>query len=117
MNRFINNTIQNIAQVKVSRKKIFSGRVTRYDGNTIECSGFPATIGTLCKVLTDDGKPAIAEIIGFSNGNNLAAMHQPNSRVLVGSEVVAFDDGYSIPVGPGILGRVIVLWASPLTEK
>ena len=114
MNRFINKTIQNIAQVKGARKKIFSGKVTRYDGNTIECSGFPATIGTLCKVLTDDGKPAIAEIIGFSNGNNLAAMHQPNSRVLVGSEVVAFDDGYSIPVGQGILGRVIDALGQPL---
>ena len=117
MNRFINNTIQNIAQVKGARKKIFSGKVTRYDGNTIECSGFPATIGTLCKVLTDDGRPAIAEIIGFSNGNNLAAMHQPNSRVLVGSEVVAFDDGYSIPVGPGILGRVIDALGQPLDRK
>jgi len=117
MNRFINKTIQNIAQVKGGRKKIFSGKVTRYDGNTIECSGFPATIGTLCKVLTDDGKPAIAEIIGFSNGNNLAAMHQPNSRVLVGSEVIAFDDGYSIPVGPGILGRVIDALGQPLDGK
>ena len=117
MNRFINNTIQNIAQVRGERKKIFSGKVTRYDGNTIECSGFPATIGTLCKVLTDDGRPAIAEIIGFSNGNNLAAMHQPNSRVLVGSEVVAFDDGYSIPVGPGILGRVIDALGQPLDGK
>ena len=117
MNRFINNTIQNIAQVKGARKKIFSGKVTRYDGNTIECSGFPATIGTLCKVLTDDGRPAIAEIIGFSNGNNLAAMHQPNSRVLVGSEVIAFDDGYSIPVGPGILGRVIDALGQPLDGK
>ena len=117
MNRFINSTIQNIAQVKGARKKIFSGKVTRYDGNTIECSGFPATIGTLCKVLTDDGRPAIAEIIGFSNGNNLAAMHQPNSRVLVGSEVVAFDDGYSIPVGHGILGRVIDALGQPLDGK
>ena len=117
MNKFINKTIQNVAKVKGTRKKIFSGKVSRYDGNTIECSGFPATIGTLCKVLTDDGKPAIAEIIGFSNGNNLAAMHQPNSRVLVGSEVVAFDDGYSIPVGPGILGRVVDALGQPLDGK
>ena len=117
MNRFINKTIQNVANVKGTRTKIYSGKVSRYDGNTIECSGFPATIGTLCKVLTDDGKPAIAEIIGFSNGNNLAAMHQPNSRVLVGSEVVAFDDGFSIPVGPGILGRVVDALGQPLDGK
>ena len=117
MNRFINKTIQNVANVKGTRTKIYSGKVSRYDGNTIECSGFPATIGTLCKVLTDDGKPTIAEIIGFSNGNNLAAMHQPNSRVLVGSEVVAFDDGFSIPVGPGILGRVVDALGQPLDGK
>ena len=114
MNKFVSNTIQNIGLVKGTRKKIFSGKVSRYDGNTIECSGFPATIGTLCKVLTDDGSTAIAEIIGFSNGNNLAAMHQPNSRVLVGSEVVAFDDGFSIPIGPGILGRVVDALGQPL---
>ena len=47
MNRFINNTIQKVSVVNGERKKIFSGRVSRYDGNTIECSGFPATIGTL----------------------------------------------------------------------
>ena len=41
-------------------------------------------------------------------------MHQPNSRVLVGSEVVAFDDGFSIPVGPGILGRVVDALGQPL---
>ena len=117
MNRFINNTIKNIGHLDGKRKPIFSGRVSRYDGNTIECSGFPATIGTLCKVITDDGNPAIAEIIGFSNGNNLAAMHQPNSRVLVGSEVVAFDDGFSIPVGPGILGRVIDALGQSLDGK
>ena len=114
MNRFINNTIQKVSVVNGERKKIFSGKVSRYDGNTIECSGFPATIGTLCNVITDDGNPAIAEIIGFSNGNNLASMHQPNSRVLVGSEVVAFDDGHSIPVGPGMLGRVVDALGQPL---
>ena len=117
MNRFINNTIKNIGHLDGKRKPTFSGRVSRYDGNTIECSGFPATIGTLCKVITDDGNPAIAEIIGFSNGNNLAAMHQPNSRVLVGSEVVAFDDGFSIPVGPGILGKVIDALGQSLDGK
>ena len=60
MNRFINNTIKKVSMVNGVRKKIFSGKVSRYDGNTIECSGFPATIGTLCKVLTDDGNSAIA---------------------------------------------------------
>ena len=40
MNRFINNTIQKVSLVNGQRKKIFSGRVSRYDGNTIECAVF-----------------------------------------------------------------------------
>ena len=32
-----------------------SGRVSRFDGQIIECDGFPATIGTLCEVDTQDG--------------------------------------------------------------
>ena len=107
MNNFLNITIDKVQTIKPKRKSIYSGRVSRYDGSTIECSGFPATIGTLCRVVTDDGKSAIAEIIGFSGGNNLASMHDPNSRVRVGAEVVAFDDGFSIPVGDGLLGRVV----------
>ena len=117
MNRFIKNTISKVSTLEAKRKPIFSGRVSRYDGNTIECNGFPATIGTLCRVKADDGKPAIAEIIGFSNGNNLAAMHEPNSRVLVGAEVEAFDDGFSIPVGLGLLGRVTDALGQPLDGK
>ena len=117
MNRFIQSTITKLNSIETIRKPIYSGRVSRYDGNTIECDGFPATIGTLCRVITDDGKPAIAEIIGFSKGKNLAAMHEPNSRVRVGAEVVAFDDGHSIPIGLGLMGRVIDALGQPLDGK
>ena len=117
MSKFFQSTIDKIHQIKIKRNPVYSGRVSRYDGSTIECDGFPATIGTLCKVLTDDGNPAIAEIIGFSNGNNLASMHDSNSRVMVGAEVVAFDDGHSIPVGNGLLGKVVDALGQPLDGK
>ena len=75
---------------------------------------FQQQLGHFCKVITDDGNSAIAEIIGFSNGNNLASMHQPNSRVLVGSEVVARMMAIPIPVGPELLGRVVDALGQPL---
>ena len=50
---------------------VYSGRVHRFDGHMIECDGFPATIGTLCSVATQEGGDIIAEIIGFQNNNNL----------------------------------------------
>ena len=48
-----------------------SGRVSRFDGHIIECDGFPATIGTLCEIDTQDGNRVNAEVIGFQNNHNL----------------------------------------------
>ena len=83
-----------------------SGRVSRFDGHMIECGGFPATIGTLCRIETEGGNSAIAEIIGFQNSNNLLCVHETGARISVGAQVTVEDDGYEIPVGEGLLGRV-----------
>ncbi len=82
------------------------GRVSRFDGHMIECGGFPATIGTLCNIETEDGATTVAEIIGFQNNNNLLCVHEAGARISVGAQVSVEDDGYMIPVGNGVLGRV-----------
>ena len=84
----------------------FSGRVSRFDGHMIECDGFPATIGTLCRIETQEGGHIIAEVIGFQNNNNLLCVHETGARISVGARVSVQDDGYMIPVGDGLLGRV-----------
>ena len=76
-----------------------SGSVTRFDGHMIECGGFPATIGTLCRIETEGGSSAVAEIIGFQNSNNLLCVHETGARISVGAQVTLEDDGYEIAVG------------------
>ena len=94
-----------------------SGRVSRFDGHMIECGGFPATIGTLCRIETDGGNFAIAEIIGFQNSNNLLCVHETGARISVGAQVTVEDDGYEIPVGEGLLGRVFDALGIPLDGR
>ena len=94
-----------------------SGRVTRFDGHMIECGGFPATIGTLCRIKTEGGSSAIAEIIGFQNSNNLLCVHETGARISVGAQVTVEDDGYEIPVGEGLLGRVFDALGTPLDGR
>ncbi|MDA7775522.1 FliI/YscN family ATPase [Alphaproteobacteria bacterium] len=94
-----------------------SGRVSRFDGHMIECGGFPATIGTLCRIETEGGKSAIAEIIGFQNSNNLLCVHETGARISVGAQVTVEDDGYEIPVGEGLLGRVFDALGIPLDGR
>ena len=68
----------------------------------IECDGFPATIGTLCSVATQESGTIIAEIIGFQN-NNLLCVHETGARISVAR---VDDDGYMMAIGEGVLGRV-----------
>lgn len=94
-----------------------SGRVTRFDGHMIECGGFPATIGTLCRIETEGGSSAVAEIIGFQNSNNLLCVHETGARISVGAQVTVEDDGYEIAVGEGLLGRVFDALGAPLDGR
>ena len=93
-----------------------SGRVSRFDGHIIECDGFPATIGTLCQVDTQNGEMTNAEVIGFRNSQNLLSVHDHNSQISVGAKVTVSDGGHSIQVGPELLGRAIDALGHPLDD-
>jgi flagellum-specific ATP synthase len=55
-----------ITAINEDRQLSMFGHVSRFDGQMIECGGFPANIGSLCSVETDDEQPAIAEVIGLT---------------------------------------------------
>ncbi len=107
---------QRISSVSLDKTVSISGRVNRYDGQMVECDGFPATIGSLCQIDTETGVPATAEIIGFHKGHNLLSLHDFGARISVGAKVCVIDDGYMIPVGAGLLGRVTDALGEPLDE-
>ena len=93
-----------------------SGRVSRFDGHIIECDGFPATIGTLCAIDTQEGNRVNAEVIGFKDNHNLLSVHDHDAKISVGAKVVLSDNGHSIKVGPGLLGRAIDALGHPLDD-
>ena len=100
----------------LKRPTTLSGRVSRFDGHIIECDGFPATIGTLCEIDTQDGNRVNAEVIGFQNNHNLLSVHDHDAQISVGARVVVTDDGHNIRVGPGLLGRAIDALGHPLDD-
>ena len=96
------------------RRMSMFGHVSRFDGQMIECGGFPANIGSLCHVETDDDEPAVAELIGFNNGNNLLSLHQFGARIRVGARVTLADDGANLQVGDELLGRITDALGKPI---
>ena len=76
------NLIENV-ETNLKPKAIrLTGKVSKYDGNLLECDGFPANIGAICEVETDLGTMEKAEIVGFNNGNsNIRYIHEYDADV------------------------------------
>ena len=109
--------MSDLGAVRLDQPITLYGHVSRYDGQIIECDGFPANIGAICEVETDDGMTAMAEVIGFNNGNNLLSIYDYGARILVGARVSLVDDGAQISVGDGLLGRVTDALGMPLDDR
>ena len=108
MNTTITQNLLENVETNLKPKAIrLTGKVSKYDGNLLECDGFPANIGAICEVETDLGTMEKAEIVGFNDGNNCLSLFQSGAQIKSGSRVSLLDDGYSIPVGINLLGRVI----------
>ena len=84
-----------------------SGRVTRFDGQVLECDGFPVSVGTVCRIEIAGAPHALAEVIGFREGRNLLFLYDLDARIEIGARVSPIAEGNDIPVGPELLGRVI----------
>ena len=117
MKDFFESLAEDIKSIRVSKPVLFSGKVNRFDGNIEQCEGFPAHVGTLCKIQTADGKLATAEIIGFNNGQNVLSLYESGSQIKVGSVVSTYEEGSQISVGDNLLGRVIDALGQPLDGK
>ena len=89
-----------------------TGRIDSIQG--IITVSLPAAIGDLCEIRSRDGRSCLAEVIGFS-GRQTQIMPFGNSDNLQrGDEVFALNQPMSIPVGMGILGRVLNAVGEPI---
>ena len=92
----------------------FRGVVTGYDGQVIESSQFPASIGSECTIVSRYGTLSKGEIIGFKDDKNLIFQYEKTSEIFNGDKIIASDGLKKIDVGPNLLGRVIDGLGSPL---
>ena len=117
MKDFFSTLSHDIKKLKYARPISFSGKVNRFDGQILHCDGFPAHVGTLCKVEINKNEAVFAEVIGFSNGQNVLSLYETGSHLRVGATVSVFDEGREIPVGPQLLGRVVDAMGNPLDSN
>ncbi len=92
----------------------WSGAVTDVTGLVIESRGPAAAIGTFCEIRTRQGKSIRSQVAGFRNGRILSIPLEEISGVEPGDVIYARSADAQVPVGPGLLGRVLDGFARPI---
>ncbi len=95
-----------------------SGRVTNIVGLVIEAQGPVSRLGTICDIYTKGNSHKIsAEVLGFKDNKVLMMPLAEIRGVGPGCPIVARQQRAVIPVGPGLLGRVIDGLGNPIDNK
>ena len=98
-------------------KPELGGRLTRMVGLTLECVGCPMEVGDRCLIQTEDHNQVEAEVVGFERDRLYLMPLTVISGLRPGALVVPMESASRVPVGEGLLGRVINGAGDPLDGK
>ncbi|MDB2369824.1 hypothetical protein N9V48_02730, partial [Planktomarina temperata] len=87
-------------RVSVTENIEFSGTVVSFDGQVIESSHFPASIGSECIIESKLGASSKGAIVGFRDNKNIIFQYEKSSKILSGDKVTASFGLKEIEVGP-----------------
>lgn len=91
------------------------GRVTQFFGLVVESNGPEAFLGERCEVHSRGHAQSVpAEVIGIKDGKVLLMPYGELRGIRLGSEVIATGQPVQVPVGAGLLGRVIDAFGRPM---
>jgi flagellum-specific ATP synthase len=94
------------------------GHVRQVTGLVIESEGPELALGDLCAIGDfSTGEKAMAEVVGFRDNRVLLMPMEQTKNIHPGCEVCAAPDETAIPVGEGLIGRVIDGLGRPLDGK
>ena len=83
------------------------GRVENVVGLAVEARGPVSSLGELCWIEREGLPPVAAEVVGFRGPHTLLMPLDDPRAIRPGSRVVASGRGFAVPVGEGLMGRVL----------
>lgn len=93
-----------------------SGKVTQIFGLTVESNGPDAFLGELCEIQSHRNTCVNAEVVALKNGRVYLMPYRDLMGIYLGSDVTATGKPVNVPVGDGLLGRVINAFGVPLDD-
>lgn len=111
-NAFVNKLTQVMGQVPQC-KPVAAGKLVRGIGLTLEAVGCQLPVGSQCLVHTIDGQIE-AEVVGFGDDITYLMPTEAVKGIVPGSRVEPLSREAGLPVGLGLLGRVVDANAQPI---
>ncbi|MEI9973585.1 MAG: FliI/YscN family ATPase [Ignavibacteriota bacterium] len=102
------------ARMETIEPSRWTGEVTELIGLLVESRGPAVAIGDFCEVLTNSGRSIRTQVIGFRNGCVLSMPLEETDGLQLGDIIVARSDQARVPVGPGLMGRVLDGFGLPM---
>ncbi|PZN09587.1 MAG: flagellum-specific ATP synthase FliI [Bacillota bacterium] len=96
-----------VAAVSRTEPRRFEGRIENVIGLAVESRGPVSSLGELCWIERDGLPPVPAEVVGFRGARTLLMPLDEPRSIRPGNRVVATGRGFAVPVGEGLLGRVL----------
>ncbi|WP_045219210.1 FliI/YscN family ATPase [Desulfonatronum thioautotrophicum] len=91
------------------------GKVSKVVGLLVEGRGMKASLGSYCRLLSDEDPEGIpAEVVGFRNGSVLFMPYGEMRGIRPGSLIQNSNAPPLFPVGGGMLGRVLDAFGRPM---
>jgi flagellum-specific ATP synthase len=84
-----------------------TGSVTKIVGLTISVAGFPAPMGSNCRISRENGRPIEAQVIGFREDETLLLPYGDFHGIRRGNRVSLVQSAPSVRVGERLLGRIL----------
>lgn len=94
-----------------------SGEVVRVVGTTVEASGLALQLGSICWIDLEPEGMVSAEVVGFRDGRVTLVPFGDLGGVRPGSAVRLREQQFRVPVGRGLLGRVLDGFGRPIDGK
>jgi len=90
------------------------GEVVEMTGLLIESAGPAAAIGDICEISVSGGRCVRSQVIGFRAGRVLSMPLEEIGGIELGNSILARRDAGRVPVGPGLIGRVLDGFGQPI---
>ncbi|SDG16457.1 flagellar protein export ATPase FliI [Desulfosporosinus hippei] len=109
----------NLLAETVDRLEPFSaqGRVSKIVGLMVESAGPRASVGEYCHIITRGGLELPAEVVGFRDSTTLLMPLGELEGIAPGDRVLSQRQKLTVPVGPGLLGRILDGLGHPLDGR